>query len=166
MAFCSKCGTNLEDSAKFCHSCGQPVYNEQNKEKGEGGQSGNTVFDTPDITNEFSSDDIEKNKGMAVISYISILCLIPLFVSKDSKFAQFHAKQGFNLFILEAIWCVANIIITTIMYAINSVLGYMFSTILSLVWIAPVVLSIIGIINAANGKAKELPIVGGIKIFK
>ena len=166
MAFCSKCGVKLEDSARFCPSCGQPVYNEQNKEKGEGGQSGNAVFDTPDITNEFSSDDIEKNKGMAIISYISILCLIPLFASKDSEFAQFHAKQGFNLFILEAIWCVANIIITTIMYAINGVVGYMFSTILSLIWIAPVVLSIIGIINAANGQAKELPIVGGIKIFK
>lgn len=37
MAFCSKCGVKLEDSARFCPSCGQPVYNEQNKEKGEGG---------------------------------------------------------------------------------------------------------------------------------
>ncbi len=166
MAFCSKCGTKLEDSARFCPSCGQRVYNEQNKENGEGGHSGNTIFDTPDITNEFSSDDIERNKGIAIVSYISILCLIPFFASRDSKFAQFHAKQGLNLFILEAIWCVANIIITTVMYAINFALGYMFSTILSLVWIAPVVLSIIGIINAANGQAKELPIIGGIKIIK
>ncbi len=166
MAFCSKCGTKIEDSARFCPSCGQPVYNQQNKENGGGGQSGNTIFDTPDNTNEFSNDDIEKNKGMAILSYISILCLIPLFASKDSKFAQFHAKQGFNLFILEAVWSVANIIITTVMYAINPVLGYMFSTILSIVWIAPVVLSIIGIINAVNGQAKELPIIGGIKIIK
>ncbi len=166
MAYCSKCGVKLEDSARFCPSCGQPVYNEQNKENGGGGQSGNTIFDTADITNEFSSDDIEKNKGMAIISYISILCLVPLFASKESKFAQFHAKQGFNLFILETVWYVANIIIATIIYSINPVLKYMFSTILSLVWIAQFVLSIIGIINAANGKAMELPIIGGIKIIK
>jgi uncharacterized membrane protein len=38
---------------------------------------------------------------MAVLSYIGILCLIPLLMKKTSKFAQEHAKQGFVLFLFE-----------------------------------------------------------------
>ena len=45
--------------------------------------------------------DIEDNKVLAAISYLWILCLVPLFLKRDSKFAQFHAKQGLVLFVLE-----------------------------------------------------------------
>ena len=45
--------------------------------------------------------DIEENKLIAALSYIWILCLVPLLLKRDSKFAQFHAKQGLILFIIE-----------------------------------------------------------------
>ena len=45
--------------------------------------------------------DIEENKIIAALSYVWILCLVPLLLKRDSKFAQFHAKQGLVLFIIE-----------------------------------------------------------------
>jgi len=47
--------------------------------------------------------DIEENKVAAALSYVWILCLVPLFLKKNSKFCQFHAKQGLLLFIVEVI---------------------------------------------------------------
>lgn len=47
--------------------------------------------------------DIEANKTLAALSYAWILCLVPLLGRRDSKFAQFHAKQGLVLFIIEII---------------------------------------------------------------
>jgi uncharacterized membrane protein len=45
--------------------------------------------------------DVEENKGIAALSYVWILFLVPLLGKKDSKFAQFHAKQGLILFIIS-----------------------------------------------------------------
>ena len=47
--------------------------------------------------------DVEDNKILAAIAYLWILCLVPLFLKRDSKFAQFHAKQGLVLFIAELV---------------------------------------------------------------
>ena len=45
--------------------------------------------------------DVEANKAVAALSYAWILCLVPLLGKRDSKFAQFHAKQGLVLFAIE-----------------------------------------------------------------
>ena len=48
-----------------------------------------------------SNNDIEDNRVIASFSYVWILCLVPLFLKRKSKFAQFHAKQGLLLFVIE-----------------------------------------------------------------
>jgi uncharacterized membrane protein len=45
--------------------------------------------------------DVEENRQVAALSYIWVLVLIPLLTKRDSEFAQFHAKQGLILFIIE-----------------------------------------------------------------
>ena len=40
-----------------------------------------------------------EDKFFAVLSYISILFLIPLLVKKDKKWIHDHAKQGFIMFL-------------------------------------------------------------------
>ena len=40
------------------------------------------------------------------------------------------------------------------------------SLLISLLWLVPLVLVIIGIVNAASGKMKELPIIGKFTIIK
>jgi len=58
----------------------------------------------------FETKDINDNKFLAMISYLGILCLVPLFLKKDSAFVQAHAKMGFVLFIGEVILSFVNII--------------------------------------------------------
>lgn len=47
--------------------------------------------------------DVEEHKMIAALSYIWILFLIPLLLKRDSKFAQFHARQGLVLCIVEIV---------------------------------------------------------------
>jgi uncharacterized membrane protein len=110
----------------------------------------------------------DNDKLMGVLAYLGILVLIPLLAAKDSKFAQFHAKQGLTLFAGEVILFVLNWIVTIILF--SSFAGLGIGSLLSLVlWVIGVgflVLSIIGIINVVNGEQKPLPLIGGIKLMK
>lgn len=86
----------------------------------------------------FDAKDVEENKVMACLSYLGILFLVPLLAKKDSKFAQTHAKQGMALFICEVI------------LAIIPYLGWLLE-------LAVVVIAIIGLINALQGKFWKIP---------
>lgn len=92
--------------------------------------------------------DVEKNKGMAILAYI--IFFIPLLAAKDSKFAMYHANQGLILFLAAL---VANVV-----SAIIPFIGWFL--IWPLVTLALVVLAVLGIINAAQGQMKPLPIIG------
>ena len=86
--------------------------------------------------------DVKDNKSIAVLSYIGILCLIPLLLKKDSKFAKFHSKQGLVMLI-----------------------GWLFTWLPFLGWLLGValfVLSIMGILNVLAGKYAKLPVVGDL----
>ena len=169
MAFCGNCGTKIDDHAKFCPGCGQAVEapateqikteaTEQPKAEQAQGQQNDlsakiaNLNNTKDTTDQFDKDDIEKNKAMGLLAYI--LFFIPLLAAKDSPFARYHANQGLVLFLCG--------LISSVLWIIP-ILGWIIAPILSIVI---TVLAVIGIINALNGKAKELPIIGKIKILK
>ena len=115
---------------------------------------------------------------MAILSYISLLVLVPIFGAKHSKFAQFHANQGLVLLICSVAYGIVNLILTVILGLIFPLNFYnswipshgpvygVITTILGLVSLVFVVLMILGIINAATGKAKELPVIGKIRLLK
>lgn len=63
-----------------------------------------TAKKTPPKQNYNINQDIAENSGIAAFSYISFMFLIPLLFKTDSKFAQFHAKQGMVLFGLELLF--------------------------------------------------------------
>ncbi len=156
MAFCTKCGAEIEDGAKFCALCGEATG-----AKTTADSVAETVKDkfnefnnTADTTNEYDPADIENNKVMAVLAYFGILVLIPIFAAKESKFARFHANQGLVLWLAGIILGVIGVI--PIIGTIISIVGS----------IATFVLFILGIINSATGKAKELPIIGKISLIK
>ena len=124
-------------------------------------QEKKNIFAMTDRTDEFERDDINKNRVFAIFAYIGWLVLIPIFAAKNSKFARFHANQGLVL----AIIMTASIFVLTLLSYIPYI-GWLFSV---LDWIASrgiTALMVIGIITAATGKAKELPLIGKIKILK
>lgn len=95
-------------------------------------------------------DDVTKHKALAIVGYIiPLLFFIPMISEgKSSKYAMFHANQQLNLLIL---------------YAIGWVLMFVF--IGMFVQLAGFILAIIGLINAAQGNMKPLPLIGGINLL-
>ena len=187
MAFCQKCGTEIGEDTKFCPSCGNPVGQADSQPTAENTQQQNVkndytssfskLFNTTDTTSEYDPADIQQNKAMGILSYIGILVLVPLFGCKQSKFAQFHAKQGFNVMLLGLAVGFINIWLNLIKFTktVHTIWGYTQEikytpigvTIISvLLWLGATAFSVIGIINAATGKQKTLPLIGKIKILK
>ncbi len=181
MAYCKKCGTELDEEAKFCPSCGQATDSADTAEKiqdklddvtenigenfDDAAEKIKDAFEdfnsTKDSTAEYSESDRKDNLVMALLSYIGILVLVPIFAS-ESKYVRFHANQGLVLFICEIILAIAGAII-----GIIPILGWIVAPIFGFVFgLVALAFAIIGIINVAMGRAKELPLIGGIKILK
>lgn len=55
----------------------------------------------------FDRKDIEDNKILAALSYIGILCLVPLLAKKESRFCQEHGKQGL---VLLLVWIIGSFV--------------------------------------------------------
>ncbi len=166
MAFCEKCGTKIEEGVKFCPSCGASIaVSEPNPQPVENDYAAKLqeLNNTADTTAEFDQNDIQQNKIMAILAYLSWLVIIPLFAAKESKFARFHTNQGLVLFLAEIAWAIAYSILSVVLYSIK--LGFI-ASVLSLVSLLFFIFAILGIINVVNGKAKELPIIGKIRILK
>ena len=153
MLTCKQCGTQVEDGVMNCTNCGAPIEAPvQQNQPIDLSERFNEFNNTADTTSEYDAQDIEKNKVMAVLAYI--LFFIPLLAAKDSKFARFHTNQGLVLFL-------GGIIASVV--AVIPVIGWIVAPIAGLVI---TVLAVIGIINALNGRAKELPVIGKFKILK
>ena len=173
MTYCGKCGAQVQDGVKFCQGCGAEIIQAQPQQAQPAAQAPQNDFsqklqnfnNTADTTAEFDANDIANNKVMAVLAYLGILVLIPIFAAKQSKFARYHANQGLVLCIAAIAYSIVYGILSSIILAISWRL-YFITSILSLVSIVFFILCVIGIINAAGGKAKELPLIGKFKILK
>lgn len=119
-------------------------------------------FDTDDLTGMFDTNDIEQNKALTVVGYIPLLFLIPLIVAGSSKYAKFHANQGLILTILAFVSAVINALIGFVIGwipVIGTIICFVVSVALGVAVLAYIV---IGIVNAVQGKAKKLPIIGDL----
>lgn len=99
-------------------------------------------------TVEFTKEDIDKNKGMAILAYI--IFFIPLLTeAKDSPFVKFHIKQAIVLIVAS--------ILVSVIGAVIPFLGLLIAPIGSLVVF---ILWIMGLMHAINGEAKQVPVIG------
>ena len=115
----------------------------------------NDFMNTQDDSMLYDTQDVQTNKVWAALSYVGILFILPLLVNGgQSRYAKYHANQGFILFLLNIVIGIVNAILGNI-----PVLGAIVSVLLSL---ASLALMILGIINAVNGKAKQLPLIGNL----
>ena len=193
MAFCKNCGKPIEEQTKFCPACGAPTeaqgqptspilqtpppqqvptsqQSPASQQTSTGGGNDfsaklNALTDTADTTAEFDPNDIAQNKVMAILAYFGPLVLIPILAAKGSKFARYHSNQGLLLLIAAVLYGIAYGILSSILIAISWRLVFLTSilSLLSLVFLIPFIM---GIVNASNGKAKELPVIGKFRILK
>jgi len=140
------------------------------------------INNVEDSTKTFDKKDIESGKGMGILSYI--LPFIPFFAEKNNKFVVYHAKQGMNLLMLSIAYSIVYGVLSSVIkvkgdcgYGYWGDLAEAFGTTckvtpwwvtvpLSIIGLGITLLAILGIVNVCKGKAKELPIVNKIKIFK
>lgn len=94
--------------------------------------------------------DIQEGKIFAVIGYIGILCIVPLLLKKENKFAFYHGKQGLVLFIIE------------VAAFIFSVIPFLGPLILRLAIFVCGLFSLWGIIQSLLGKYARLILISDI----
>lgn len=83
---------------------------------------------------------LRTKEGLASLSYMWILCFVPLIFAKND-FVRFHAKQGLVLFFIEVLLVFIGWI---------PIIGW-------LLVIAVIILSILGIRSALNSEMWEMP---------
>ncbi|MGI6192163.1 MAG: hypothetical protein ACOYI3_01180 [Christensenellales bacterium] len=162
MAFCKNCGAQVD--GRFCPSCGTAAD--------EGSAGGRSAPYQPPIMKTASHErDAQENKTMAILAYI--LFFIPLLTGahNTSPFVKYHTNQGTLLFLASLAFGVVYWILVSILTSILLSTGAwgvwsVLSTILSLSWLLILALCIIGIINAASGQMKPLPVIGRFTIIR
>lgn len=84
--------------------------------------------------------DVHANKDFAALSYVWALSLCVLLLKRHSPFAQFHARQGFVLFLA-------------------SIVFWFIPFVGRILELAVLAFAVIGFLAAAQGQWKELPLV-------
>ncbi|MEG0692652.1 MAG: DUF4870 domain-containing protein [Oscillospiraceae bacterium] len=111
-----------------------------------------------DETYKFDPNDINATKPLAWLSYLWVLFLVPMLVNQNSPFTKFHVNQGIIFLILS--------IIANIVCIVANFIPFFGGLVAGLIRLALLALMIVGIINAAQGKAKRLPIIGNMELYK
>lgn len=160
MAVCKKCGSPLPKGAHVCPECKAKVFDFSDIL---------TLFTrSEDYTDAYSRKDIHENKVMALLCYIPFVCLFPIIAkSRRSAFVRFHANQGlviFGIHIIISILVALMFLIWMIPIA-GPIFCVISGIIFSIIDLANLAAMVFGIIFAASGKARELPIIGGIRLF-
>ncbi len=103
---------------------------------------------------------VDQNRMMAAIGYLGPLFLVPMLALPKDRFAQFHARQGMVLFIAEVlVWFVFDFLFIS---AFGFGGYFIWSTLSFLLWVGTVILTILGFVNAYQGKEVPLPVIGGL----
>lgn len=109
-----------------------------------------------DDSNLAKTTDPENIQTIAALGYLGPLFLVPLLVAPKNEFAMFHANQGLVLFI-----CV---IALNFIAGLIPIIGWLI--ILPVGNLLSLVLIIMGMVNALNGKQTKLPVIGQFTLLK
>lgn len=182
-AFCSNCGTPVDnaqqtgqqDVQQNAQQTGQQNV-QQNAQQADQ-QTAQQAPQQPVQPEVMNSDGtvLPSDKGLAWLAYIpwAPVFLVPLFVRKTSEYCKFHVKQGATLWAVGIAYEIVKAIFLAIINAIfpghrvyylyyHSAVYNVFSFIFWAGSIFLFVLAIIGIVYAATGKKKELPLISKI----
>jgi fumarate reductase subunit D len=104
-------------------------------------------------TNMVHTDGGFRSRIMAVMSYLGILCFVPLVSNKNDEFVHFHAKQGVVIWM----WGVFGVF----SLYLPGLGKWMFSVSVAMV----LILSLIGIVSALLNRAWKLPLIYSVSTY-
>ncbi len=104
-----------------------------------------------------------EDKLWGILSYLGILCLLPLLLKRDNSFAQFHSKQGLVMLIIGIALGVLGIPMALLMLipVVGAIIGVLWGIVVFVIWIGMLILWIMAIIKVLQGKTWKMPIIGG-----
>lgn len=165
MAYCIKCGANVDDDALFCPLCGGEIPRQQNRQENQ--KENRAEQHTYQQGEYFDTYEVKQNKGMGVLSYFGILVVIPLLAGdRNSQYVRHHVNQGLMLFIISSIIDLLNGRWIWKIHTWFDFGGNMLSRVFDVADLACFVLMIVGIVTACKGEKRELPIIGKYKFLK
>ena len=161
MAFCAKCGAQLNAGSGFCAACGAAVAS-------QGGAGASAAPATaPSQSSAGAPSAGMTNNVAACLSYLFgwITGLIFLVIEpyKNDKFVRFHAFQSIFLSVgVIAVW-IGAMILSTILGFITHGLGFfIMGPLMMLVWLGVVVAVVICMIKAYGNQQFKLPFIGDL----
>ena len=142
------------------------------------------VLNTKDTSKDYKKEDVEKNKGMAILAYF--LFFVPLLTGdhKKSPYVKYHTNQATLLWIVAVGYSILYSVLSSVI-KVNGDCGYGYwgswasslgvtckvtpwwvTLPLGLIGLVVTAVAVLGIVNAAKGKTKELPVIGKYNIIK
>ena len=118
------------------------------------------IFDTADYTEEYDIKDRKENSLLSYFCYCTVLCLVPLAMHNKSPYMRFHTNQGALLTIIQ----ISGLMLFTALSWLPSV-GSFFRILKLIFNLLCFVFALSGVMNVRNRKAKELPIIGYLRLF-
>lgn len=159
MAFCGKCGAQLEEGKKFCPACGAPVENAapaaaapQYEQAPPQYQAPQPQYQAPQYQAppQAAAPVFNGNRTMAILAVVlPFLFFLPLVTGDKTEFDKFWANQSLLLLLLSVLASILSVIF----------IGF-------LLYIVEVVFWIIALIAVCGGQMKPLPLIGQITIIK
>lgn len=107
---------------------------------------------------QFTPEEIEQGKMMGILAWI--IFLIPLFAAREQRYAMFQTEQAIILVIFAFILNIGVWILTFVVSQISSGLACFVSVLAFLPWVFYLVLWIMGLIGAVQGKTTPVPFIG------
>ncbi len=108
-----------------------------------------------------STEEIAAGKPLAIISYALNFVHIPFFlvplIMRSDRLSLYHAKQCLIL------WLAALCVMTVLGLAVIATFGFGVCIVVPayiLLWVTGVVINIMGMVNAINGKCVPMPMIG------
>ena len=143
--FCAACGAQMADGSAACAACG--------KAAGSGAPASSTAAG--------GNDNIIALLCYSPVSIVGIiLCLVVEPYSK-SKFCRFHAFQAIFTAVAIVALFITFAILSVVIGMILPVMLILIPILYFVVWLGCIILAIMMMIHAYQGKMTKLPVVGG-----
>lgn len=96
---------------------------------------------------------------MLILAYLPPFAVIPLLVEKDDPEVHWHAKHGIVLMTAEMLLLLALVVVALVFGLMTAGIGCALLALVPIPFLAFIVMHIIAVIKAFNGKRLTIPVV-------
>lgn len=107
-----------------------------------------------------SPEPADRARWISAISYLSFLCFISLWKSKDDAFIKYHSRQGFLLLLAEVVIFVLALILDLTIGKLRFIGVLIVGLVQFVAGLGALLLSVLGFVKALFGEYWELPFLG------